>query len=236
MIESRPRLRFLALAAASAAAVAAHPGAGAAQSVVLDEGTFTVFLADREAGTESFAIRREGAGADATLVADAVVSLGGAHASEMRSALRTRGDRSLLVYQNEIEGADVTFVSLDASGRHLVARIRSTAGERERELRSREGMVLLDRWVAHQYWFLAARTDREGMVIPVVDPHTGREIRMEVASVAAETVEVGAQRVQARHVRLVSGSDSRDVWFDGQGRVLRVEVPAQEYRAVRQAL
>lgn len=234
MIESRPRLRFFAFLAATV--VSTVPVRGAAQSVVLDEGTFTVFLSGREVGTESFSIRREGAGGDATLVANAVVSLEDNHATQMRSSLRTGGDRSLLLYQNEIRGGDVTFVSVDASGRHLVARIRSTAGERERELRSREGIVLLDRWVAHQYWFLAPRTDREGAVVNVVIPRSGQEIRMEVARVTAETVQVGGQAIRARHVRLVSGSDARDLWFDEQGRVVQVEVPSQDYRAVRQSL
>lgn len=230
---SRPT-PVLALAAALLLPVLDGPNPVSAQTVVLDEGTFTIFLSGEEVGTETFTIRRRGSGAEATFLANAVVTLEGADGSQMRPTLQTENDLSPVAYENVIEGGDVSSVSIRNMGRRFVARISSSAGDRERELRAEPSARLLDRGVAHQYWFLAGATEREGVTIPVLLPRTGDQISLRVQSVTTEALDVGGQRVQARHVRLAQGSDTRDVWFDDQGRVLRVEIPGEGFRAVRQ--
>lgn len=227
-------LRTSLLAAALGLAAAGGPPAAPAQTVVLDEGTFTVFVSDREVGTETFTIRRQGSGEDATILANAVVTMDGPAGSQMRPTLRTASDRSPAVYENPIEDGDVSMVEILNMGRRFVATISSTAGQQERELRARQGSRLLDRWVAHHHWFLGQMS--EGTTIPVLIPRIGEQVTLTVASVGTESLAVDGRRVQARRVHLTGGDETRDVWFDDEGRVLQVEVPAQSYRAVRREL
>jgi len=209
------------------------PSVARAQIVVLDEGTFEIFVGGKQVGTEEFTIRREGSGADAVVLANATVSLDGDHRSVMRPLVKAGLDRSPIEFTNTIEGSEVLAVSLNHMGRHFRVLVSSQAGEREREVPARPGTVLLEQDVAHHYWFLAPMAEREGVGLATVVPRTGEQIRLQVASVAADAVIVGGERVEARKVVLTAGSDSRSVWFDGQGRVLRVEIPATGYRAVR---
>lgn len=204
-----------------------------AQNVTLDEGTFVVYLDGREAGTETFSIRRMGSGTDAKVLANAVVDLG---TTEMRPVLETGADMAPVLYQNKIAGGEDTEVAVSAAGRRFVARIRSAAGERERELRAQQGAVFLDNNVAHQYYFLSEVVDRQGAVVPVVVPRTGEQVSLTVAEVGTETLSIGGQQVPARRVRLEGGGQEHTVWFDAQGRVLRVLIPATRYRAERQSV
>jgi hypothetical protein len=206
---------------------------GSAQTVVLDEGTFEIFLGGRGVGTESFTIRREGSGAEAVVLANATVSMDGDHRSVMRPVVKTDLDRSPVQYTNTIEGDDQSAVSLDYMGRHYRVRVSSAAGELEREVPVRPGTVLLEAGVAHHYWFISALTERQGASIVAVIPRTGEQARLRVVSVTTDAVVVGGERVEARKVDLTEGSDPQSVWFDGEGRVLRVEIPATGYRAVR---
>ena len=204
------------------------------QSILLDEGTFTLFIGGEEVGTETFEIRRRGNGPDATILANGVVTMEGPRGpTQMWPILRASASREPLLYENRLEGGEISQVVVTSRGRHFIAEIRSSEGERERELRAQEGAVILDDGVAHHYFFVATRTEREGATLPIVIPRTGRQLRFEVTSVTVVDFPMGRGQIQARRVRLVSGDDTRDVWFDGQGRVLQVDIPGLDYRAVR---
>ena len=208
-----------------------------AQTVVLDQGAFTVFLAGEEVGTETFAIRRNGNGAEATIMANGVVTVEGTLGpTQMRPVLQTAANRAPLAYHNRLEGEDVSEVTVTSRGQHFIAVIRSSEGERERELRAREGTVILDQNVAHHYYFIASRTERVGGVIPVVEPRTGRQLQLQISAVDQVELTIAGAPIQSRRVRLDSGGQVRDVWFDDQGRVLQVDIAALGYRAVRQRL
>ena len=232
MLRAHPASSIAALAIVSTLLTATRGTLGA-QMVILDEGTFDIFVEGRHVGTEAFTIRREGSGADALVWANATVSMDGVRRSLMRPVVKARTDYSPIEYDNTIEGDDVSAVSLDHMGRHFSVRISSAAGEREREIPVRPSTVLLERGVAHHYWFLGDAIEREGAVVAAVVPRSGEQLRVQVTAVTPETIDAGGGRVDARRVTLATGSDERSVWFDGQGRVLRVDVPAAGYRAVR---
>ena len=59
---------------------------------------------------------------------------------------------------------------------------------------------------------------------------------MAFALVGEEEVRVGTNLIQGRHFRLEGGEASRDLWFDAQGRILRVEIPSRGYTAERESL
>ncbi len=212
-----------------------------AQNVTLDEGTFIVSMADGATGTETFTIRQAGGGPDARVIAQARIqwSLPSGERSVV-PLLEARGG-GLFAYQVEVSGDTRQEIYLRAEGRRFVANVRSDAGEQQREYRARPGSVLLEQGVAHQY-FVPARgilavlaADLELGPIPVLTPLAGSLDRFDLVLGDVRTVEIGGQAFEAHHLVLVNGEDRREVWFDDEGRVLRVEVPSLGYVAERRA-
>ncbi len=212
------------------------PSSVAAQSVVIDEGTFRVFVNGQDVGTEEFTIRRAGLGAEATIIAHAVVTLTlSSGARELRPVLEAMPqDGTASAYQLKISGSESTELSVNLAGRRYVSMLRSDVGEEEREFLARPETRIIEAWVAHQYYFL--RNAREGTRAPLIEPRSRRQIQALVGAAVDESLTLGSNVVQARKVTFAAGEDIRTVWFDQQGRVLRVDVPALNYRAVRDDL
>ena len=210
------------------------PARSTAQTVVLDEGTFLVTVDGQEAGTETFAIRRSGLGNEGTVLAHGVVTLNlaGGHA-EVRPVLQAiPTDGTTTEYQVKVSGVDAMEGSLALAGNRYISEFRSAAGEEEREFLARRATHVLDVMVAHQYYFL--RGVREGSTASVIEPRTRRAMDLMASVWENEEILLGPNRVPARKVTFGGGSDARTVWYDGQGRVLRVEIPSLGYVAERQ--
>jgi hypothetical protein len=208
----------------------------AAQSVVVDEGTFTVTAGTGMTGTERFTIRRAGVGGDAIMIANGVVRLEGAEGVlELRPLLEaTPLDGASINYQLKVSGTDAEELSVRLAGRRYVSRIQTDAGEEEREFLARPGTHILEEGTAHMYYFL--RDAREGATVAIIEPRTRKQMQFTVSGAENEEIRIGSVRIQARKVTYGTAGDTRSVWFDAQGRVLRVEVPNLEYVAVRQDL
>lgn len=219
-----------------AAALVLVPVAVSAQSVVIDEGTFRILLDGRDAGTEEFTIRRAGLGPDATIFAHAVVKVdvgdGGRELRPVLEVLPPEGTASS--YQLKISGSETTDVTVRLAGTRYASLLRSEVGEEEREFLARPETRIVEAWVAHQYYFL--RNVREGSRAPVIEPRTRKQAQLVAGAWTDDRLRIGGTEVGARRVDFTAGSDVRSVWFDQQGRVLRVEIPALKYRAERQDL
>jgi hypothetical protein len=207
-----------------------------AQSVMVDEGTFDVTVHGRPAGTEEFTIRRAGMGGDAIVIANAVVSLETDSGTvELRPLLQTvPPDGAASSYQLKVSGAQSEELSLALAGRRYVSRIRTAAGEEEREFLARAETRILEEAVAHQYYFLHGVDP--GQEVPVIEPRTRRQFQLKATASDSVEIRIGSTPVPARRVTFENGADTRTVWFDRQGRVLRVEVPARAYVAQRKDL
>ena len=90
---------------------------------------------------------------------------------------------------------------------------------------------MLELGVAHHYFFL--RNLREGGAAHVLEPRSRRQLTLVAGPRIDEEIQVGPNIVAARRVEFSSGADRRIVWYDRQGRVLRLEVPATAYVAER---
>ena len=207
-----------------------------AQSVVLDEGSFAITVDGRPAGTEEFSIRRSGVGVSGTVIANAVISLDGPDGSrEIRPLLAADASAGAASqYQVKVTGAESIDLRLSLVGRRYVSVIRSDEGEEEREFRARPETRILEAGVAHHYYFL--RGLREGGSAPAIEPRTSRQFDLEASAWREEEILLGRTRVSARRVIFGPDSDRRLVWYDRQGRVLRVEVPSIGYVAERRDL
>ena len=212
------------------------PGLGAAQGVVVDQGSFSVTLDGRAAGTEEFTIRRTGLGGDAAFFANGTVTLS-RPGGEQRIVPLLRAippDGVANQYQVEVMGVDALELGLRLAQRRYVAAIRSGVGEEQREFPAQPDTRVLDADVAHHYYFL--RDVRDGSAIPIIEPRTRDHMVLRAGPAREEELQVGQTVVPARRMELSAGDDRRVVWFDRLGRVLRVEVPRRGYVAERVGL
>ncbi len=210
----------------------AVPAAARAQNQTLDEGTFRIMVAGHEVGRETFSIRESGAGSDAVVVAQGRVTLDN---RTVNSSLELTGAKLRpAVYQVQIEGDGEKRIAGRLAGGRFSAKIVSPSGEQMREYLAGDGAVVVDEGVAHQYYFVARAAAAGATTLPLLVPSENRQVMAQLSSAGQESVEVGGKRVPARHlVVTLRGGDARDVWVDDQGRILRVEIPARQYAAVR---
>lgn len=220
-------------AALALAALAAAPAA--AQTAVVDEGSFRLSIRGTPVGTETFAIRRSGAGDAATHVAQGRIAL--ETGEQTRALLQIEGPGLRpSAYQIEVTGPEKQSIRGQAAGNRFRATIVSTAGETMREYIASEGAIVLDDGVAHQYFFLGRLADDGGRV-PVIIPRQSRQVSATVSPGGTETIRVAGTQVTARRVVVEpTGLARRIVWFDDAGRVLRLEIPDDSYVAERSTL
>jgi len=217
------------------AAFAALGAPAAAQTVQLDEGSFRILVNGREVGTETFSLRQNGTGADAVVIAQGRVVL---DANETTANVQLSGSGLRLVaYDVELSGEDARRIRASVSGSRASARTVSSAGETMKEYLVSDGAVLLDDGVAHHYYMIAKRAEAGASSTPILIPRESRQVQATISVAGNESVSAGGSTVTAKKIVVQPrGGDVRSVWVDGQNRVLRVEIPARNYVAVRTAL
>jgi len=226
--------RILASSLPLIATVLVIPTPAASQTGTDDRGTFQVLVGGREVGTEEFLIQQTGTGTGAEIVATARVHLQLPTGSlDLGPRLRTNGLQAQPVaYEVSIGGTSPRrIVGTVADGR-FSARIVTPTGEQLREYLASSGATVLDDGVAHHYYFLARRV-RNGRV-PIIIPRENRQVMATVTAQGEETLRVGDASVTAyRIIVRPDGGDERRIWVDALSRVIRVEIPARDYAAVR---
>jgi hypothetical protein len=214
-----------------AALLAGLPCAVRAQTTMLDEGSFTVTRAGRT-GREDFRIVRVVAPTASTLVGTGTAVTG---TVRVISVLRT--DTTGVPVDFQLEGREANEVrervTIQAARDRLAARSQSPRGESAREYFLRPGMVIFDDEFAHAYYFLTLQR-RE--IVTAVLPHRNELAQLHVLPKGDEPIEIAGTRVVARHYVVSDATGERQLWTDSAGRVLRVEVPALAFVAVRDAL
>ena len=208
-----------------------------AQTGTDDRGTFDVLIGGRRVGTEEFAIQQTGAGESTEIVASARVHVQLPTGTlDLGPRLRTTGFQAQPVtYEVTIGGTSPRkIVGTIGSGR-FSARIVTPTGEELREYLASNGATVLDDGVAHHYYFLARRV-RSGR-IPIIIPRENRQVMATVTSAGEERVQIGSTTANLYHLVIrPDGGEERHVWVDALSRVIKVEIPARDYAAVRTVL
>jgi hypothetical protein len=209
-----------------------------AQTVQLDEGTFRLLVGGREVGVETFSIRRNGEGADAVVIAQGRVVLNDNGGSEVIANVQVAGaGLRPVAYDLELRGADARRIRGSVTGSRASARTLSPTGETMREYLVTDGAVILDDGVAHHYYFIAQRAAAGATRTPIMVPRESRQLVATMTMGGEESVSAGGTTTRGRRLTVEpAGGDTRHVWIDAQGRVLRVEVPGRNYTAVRTTL
>jgi hypothetical protein len=227
------RMTARAIALATFALVAGAPAHAAAQTVVIDEGTFRLSVRGSAVGNETFTIRRTGSGATTSIVAQGRILLD--TGDQTRALLQVDGPGLRpAAYQIEAAGPERQTVRGQAAGNRFRAQIVSPAGETMREYLISEGAIILDDGVAHHHYFIANRPPGTG--IPIIVPRQNRQVTGTIRDDGRETLTIGGQQIQARRVIFEpAGLPTRTLWVDDQGRMLRLSIPDQGYVAERTA-
>jgi hypothetical protein len=208
-----------------------------AQGVLLDEGTFRILIEGREVGTESFDIRRAEPDAEMQIIARGEIRMNLSDGRvDLQPLLRTGGsDMGVTAYRLQISGHTSEQIDVRIEDRRFTTTVRSEVGERQQQSRATPGTLLLETGVAHQYYMLAARVGSQGGTVPIIVPREGAQFDLTVTIVGTESVQIGGESLSARHLRLEGRGETRELWVDNEGRVLRLEFPAGGYVAVRTA-
>ena len=214
------------------------PQAVSAQAVEVDQGTFIVELGGRVVGTETFRIRRSGFGDNARTIAQGTLEIvvDGSRQT-IQSALGTLGvGMSLDAYEVNVSPPYELSIRLEHRGARMVSVTSSEAGVEEREYRqalSQTPTVVLDRFFAHHYFFLAPYQSPGGISLSAILPRRGGQSTGTLRMTTVEPVTVGGATIPAQRLELRLDGAVHDIWLDGQNRVLRVQIPSQDYVAVR---
>ena len=214
------------------------PQAVAAQAIEVDEGTFIVEVGGRTVGTETFRIRRSGFADNARTIAQGTLDIFQDGLRETtQSALGTIGlGMSLDAYQVKVSLPSELSIRLERRGNRMVSETSSAAGVEEREYRQavrQTPTVVLDRFFAHHYFFVAPYQTPGGISISAILPRSGAQSTGTLRMTTVEPVVVGTATIQAQRLELRLDGAVHDIWLDGQNRVLRVQIPSQDYVAVR---
>lgn len=210
------------------------------QNLSVDENAFRIYLNGEEAGREEFSIRQIGSGVPRRLVLRGTIELdlesGGIF---LAPAMAVQGDAlAVSTYTVKVTGAETTDVRVEVSGNRYLSRVISEAGEQLREYRAGPGSLLMDEGVAHHHYLLGPfLEDGQSVSLSVLSPRASRQVRMTLSLVGEEEIRVGGILFQgARRFHLEGGAQPRDIWFDDQGRILRLEIPSLGYVAERESL
>lgn len=201
-------------------------------SRTVDSGRFRITRDAREIGTEVFAIRREASsllsvarlttGRDTAVLSDRIVE----------ARLQTDEQDEPRFFELEVQrGGDLNLVGV-RSGSRFRLRTRASEGERWKEFLVPAGLVILPRGFVHFHYFLFRQRSR-GERLTALLPMEGTERPVRIGAERADTIRADGRRLAATRWEVTVGSERRLVWRSEDGRILRVEIPAENWIAVR---
>lgn len=234
-LPSRLRRPAVAFGAACVVAAVGHafPPAEKALGQRVDRGSFRLYVNGREAGTEEFEIQWRGEGDDQRTTAAGAVSM--QDGPTLVTTLLARG-RTLVLQSYRalrVEGTDTLAVTLERARDRLDALIQAPWGEEVREYRAPLSTMILEDGVAHHHFVLGALLQGPFPALHVLSPVSQKEVDAE-AEAAPETIQVDGAPIATTRVRVrVEDGELRLAWFDGSGRLVRVELPARGFVAER---
>lgn len=227
------RCRRVTAAIAILGLAAATGATEVAAQAVLDEGTFSIFVAGERVGREDFSIRGARGSQRGELVAQAT-SLEG---EERRTVVLTV-DALGAPLRFQLEARDATSRVLSVVGERdrgiWSSRVVRSGGESAREARLPEDSFVAEPGVIHHLWFLVRHG--EGRDVTTFAPSTSVLRRVEVEEQAPDRVTLGLREIVARRWLIrdaESGAVVWEVWTDSGRRLLRALDGAGQTEALR---
>lgn len=201
------------------------------QVVPLDDAVFQLFQDGNPAGEEHVTLHRRGLGQEARIIGQSEIRL--LDGSEVRPRLEATTSFRIVTYQSLFTGAEDGEVVISRAGRRLVARMTSAAGEAQREFRASESTVILEGGAVLPHYLLRPWLGEEEVVLTILDPRTGDQVRMTLSPLGSENLTIGRRSHRTRRFRLAGDGQTREIWIDGDDRILRIDLPSLGFRAER---
>jgi len=219
-----PRTLVLAFALVPTAVVGA-------QVRTIDQGSFTVTMNNQRIGREDFSIVEDASTGSSTYLARATVEYRD-RGLRLQPSMTANAAGASTRYEIGIRGGAIQRWTGTIDRNRVSALIHTDRGQSAKEFVVSVGAMVLDDDVFHQYFFVAKRAG-EGTV-PVIVPQRNAHTSVTVARQGSERIELGMSQIEA-HKLVVSeqSGPTREVWVDGQGRVLKVAIPSRGIVATR---
>ena len=203
----------------------------------LDSGSFTLFVHGARIGEERFVIREDRAGAagpiylargELNLKVDGSTMRINVALEALGSGCRPRR------YEAEIDAAEPTTIVANLMRDRLRMDIKSAKGQEMKEFLVRGKTAILDRYIAHHYFFAAKLLGCEsGSAAGIIVPRERNYYSARIVDQGEETVRVAGQELRLRHVTITpQGGSARHVWLDGD-KVMKVHNPETGFLAER---
>lgn len=189
-------------------------------------GTYTMYLGEQAAGTESYVMTVEASGARRS---EAEVAFG---PNRSKAVTVVGADGRPLSFKFEVGGATVLAAKFGAG----VAKVTTTPGDAPREVKTGAD-VIVENAVWHHFIYLLARYDaarggRQSFVAFL--PSQATEFSVELERVGSETHTVAGSQITVEHFRaLAAGGLGVELWADSERVPLLIRIPAQGVRVVR---
>lgn len=203
------------------------------QVVVVDEGTFSLFVGGTRIGREDFSIRADRGGGGGVWVAQANVLVG-----EQRRTLVLNADSLGLPVRFQVETREAnTVVGSFAGDRERgiwSGRRLSDGRESAREFRLEPDTFAAEAGVVHHLWFVVRFG--EGRAVTLLSPSGPTEQQVTLEEQAPTRIALGLREIVARHWVLRppgGGVPLWEVWTDAAGRLLRAVQPGTAFEALR---
>jgi hypothetical protein len=209
----------------------------AAQTITIDEGTFLIEIEGQLIGTESFKIRSVGSGAEMRTIAQGDLVISKHETTEtVQSALGALGtNMSVQAYQTRSSPSDVE-INLQRRGNRFLAMTSTSSHLEERQyklLSDRTPTIILDEYFAHHYFLVLPHQFTESQELSAVFPLLGEQVSAKLELGSVEPISLGDKPIQAQYLQLNMDGAVHKIWIDGQNRILRVEIPQNDYVAYR---
>jgi hypothetical protein len=222
--------------AALVAAVAGPPLA-TPQPSRLDEGSFTVVVNGQRAGREQFSVQQVVSAEGVAFELRSESAIG-----DRRTAMRLEVDSAGTPVRYSLEERRGAETTLRLGGQRVRGRFatlaRSITGEAAREYLLRPGALVVEDDGIVQHALLVRRRALQagaGVTLPSITPVANAQgiVRL-VLEAEADTVSIAGARRSARRWRAVTDAgETRIIWADGEGRLLRLTIPARGLDALR---
>jgi hypothetical protein len=204
------------------AALAAGPLA-APQGPVLDEGSFSISQGGVQVGREVFTIRRGSPSAPDGFTISTSASYPATGPRVRLSPVVELGPDSLpRQMQFDVFGGGQRRIYLQFGPHRVTLRVVHPGGESARELPRVRREILVDDSVFALYALLPRATADLGALAARTGDRSAAQI---IDRGEQHTTLQGAART-LHHIVLRVGEQSRDLWYDAQGRLMRVDIPA----------
>ncbi|MFQ6045977.1 MAG: hypothetical protein ACE5PT_06415 [Gemmatimonadales bacterium] len=196
-----------------------------------DEGSFDIIRNGEVVGREQFSIRQaatRGARSAITVVTRAQYPPDAA-GSSLSLAVEFQPDSQVSLAQYELAGGTERVLVRFTPGR-ITVRIGRPGRESTREYPGGPRPVLVDDSL---FASLAVPPGTRPGLVTLFSPRDGRRTPASLVVAGREATTVGREERILKRLTLRTAAESRHLWFDERGRLIKVEVPALGIRVLR---